>query len=233
MLPRLRDELKPYMEYDEHARHLPNNAYTVRSIYFDDKNLRYFYQKEYNHAERKKIRLRGYGHLSDSKVVMEIKRKFSGAGIKNREFLDYTKAVESIKSGSRISGNSDETMFLYHIIRYSLFPTVNVVYDREAFMTHLESKNNLRVTMDMNLRYLSMPNLDQLFNQRDLKQVHISKFILEVKFNDFYPQWLQDSVSRLGLKRSPASKYSICIRHSHPWRTGMMRYLRHKPLRDY
>lgn len=224
----LREALLSHMVYDPNAEGGDEKEYTVRSIYFDDKNLRYFYQKEFNHSNRKKIRLRGYGYNPQSKVVMEIKRKFAGAGTKNRVFVDYSDSVNAIRSGSAVSGCEDESMFLYHILRYRLKPTANVVYDREPFMMPYFTENNLRVTFDKNLRYSYYPEVEGLFNDSAMVRVGIKSFILEIKFNDFYPSWLRSIISSLGLRRSPASKYAISISSSPIIKSGLHSYQKYK-----
>jgi len=221
------------MDYDPHTLISPDKSYTVRSIYFDDKYLRYYYQKEFNHGNRKKVRLRGYGYNPESDVVMEIKRKYSGAGTKNRIFVDYPEAIRAIKNCTMVKGTDAENMFLYHIIRYRLYPTVNVVYDREAFMMPYETANNLRVTFDKNLRFSHLPDIDSLFMNGSLLDASGTNFILEIKFNHFFPEWLGHIVANLALKRSPASKYAICVSRSPILRSGVYRYNYYRTVKDF
>ncbi|GAB5464732.1 MAG: polyphosphate polymerase domain-containing protein [Candidatus Kapaibacteriales bacterium] len=228
LLPELRALLLTQMIYDENVDE-ETKEYTVRSIYFDDKHLRYYHQKAFNHTDRKKVRLRGYGESPESKVVMEIKRKSSGSGTKDRHFVDYSQALESIQNKRVVSGSDDEVKFIYHIIRYQLHPTANIIYDREPFMERYETKNNLRITFDKNLRYKFMPRVDKLFSNESLVRAGGNNFILEVKFNYHFPEWLEQIVSSIGIRRSPASKYAISLDSSPLMRSHIARFAFNRP----
>jgi len=56
----------------------------------------------------------------------------------------------------------------------------------------------------------SFPSLEDLYND-DLKMAMPNHFILEVKFNQYYPGWMKAIVHALNLKQVSASKYCITI----------------------
>jgi len=72
-------------------------------------------------------------------------------------------------------------------------------------------KLNLRITFDKNLRFYDKPNMSSLYQDTDLEPGLPNHFVLEIKFNNGYPKWLQNIVQELGLIRRSVSKYTICI----------------------
>jgi len=216
-LDQLREAIRPYVEYDPYAAVLENHQYTVRSVYFDTSNFDYFYEKVDGYKIRKKIRIRGYNEKTgDDTVFMEIKRKFKEPIEKDREKLtfDVMKRLMS-GEGSRAYGVEDDHgvngagKFLFHVYRNNLKPVVLVIYEREAFLDRY--KNEVRMTIDKNLRSIAYPGIDDLYSEAKTVPAIPGKFIFEVKFKDTFPSWLRPITARLGMVKQSASKYVFCI----------------------
>ncbi len=218
-LHELRSALLPFVHPDKHASRQPGNEYTVRSIYFDNKNFDMYHSKIDHLAHRLKVRLRGYNQGDgNSNVVCEIKRKYEGPIIKNRATLQY-KIVSEIFHGVDLNSVlpvTDDSInirkFFYQIFANSLQPVVNVIYEREAYESRIiDAENGIRLSIDKNLRSVPYPGLDELFIERDLKYVMEDHFILEVKFNNYCPAWIKPILADLQLVKGPASKYVMGI----------------------
>jgi SPX domain protein involved in polyphosphate accumulation len=97
--------------------------------------------------------------------------------------------------------------FYYHLRR--LEPKVLVVYDREPFQCKFGS--NLRITIDKNLRSKIVNDYDMLFDEEGLVSSFRNEFILEIKFYQVLPEWIDKVIGRYDLTRIAVSKYTSSI----------------------
>ena len=220
ILPHLRQDLLPYVDYDKHLDN-GKQEYTVRSIYFDNRKLDYYYEKIEGIKVRKKLRIRGYNFVKGKNLVfLEIKKKCDNYIYKNRSPLHFEDLNQLFECGdiekfisekySNDQSIDDGKRFFYHFINKSLRPINLVVYDREAFTCKFD--NRLRITFDKNLRHLPFPAVSDLYlDDYHLYKVLINHSILEIKFNKNKPVWLQNIITKYGLTRSSLSKYVICL----------------------
>lgn len=220
-LEMLRKMVQPFVDLDKFALGRPNDDYTVRSIYFDTPGLRCYDEKVEGLAHRKKVRLRGYDRGGeDSTVFMEIKRKYEVPILKNRAPMTFAGAKGILSgqvpiemavqnSGKFPDAQDNVRRFLYQINHQQMRPVVLVIYDREPYLSKTDP--TIRVTFDKNLRAGPYPTLDGLFKDERLRPCLTNQFILEVKFNDYYPSWMKPITAALGLKWSSASKYVISM----------------------
>lgn len=219
-LERLRKKILPFVELDQNVKEEAGNEYTVRSIYFDSSKFDYYHEKLDGIKIRKKLRIRSYDKKSDDNLVfLEIKNKYDNFIGKNRAPIRYhdlanmleTKSVDAYTLTNNGYANSvkDSEKFFHHVIRDDLKPTILIVYEREAFFSKFDK--SLRITFDKNLRFFDMPNMKNLYQDTDLEGAAHNHFVLELKFNNGYPVWLQDIVQEFGLIRRSVSKYTICI----------------------
>ena len=106
----------------------------------------------------------------------------------------------------------DLKRFLFQLHKGSVGPTVLVVYDREPYEAKEDS--TVRITFDKNLRSAPLPTIHELYTDR-LKTVFQKHFILEVKYNRHYPDWMQSITNAFNIKQCSASKYCMCV-DNHP-----------------
>lgn len=208
----------PFVNLDKNAQGRKHNHYTVRSIYFDTPELHFYTEKVEGVPNRKKVRLRGYDthEQSNGVVFTEIKRKYQIPILKNRAKMKYQDAVDLFKNEKQLSdvlSNADAlenaNRFFYYIGKLNLKPVVLVTYDREPYLS--KTDDTIRITLDKNLRSLSFPRIDDLYNEDRLKMAMPDHFILEVKFNQYYPGWMKAIAHALNLRQVSASKYCITI----------------------
>ncbi|MCC5937673.1 MAG: polyphosphate polymerase domain-containing protein [Lunatimonas sp.] len=218
----LRRRFMPFLEPDGFTQMkggIPE--YTVRSIYFDSKDSKSFYEKIEGLSERKKMRVRGYGTVTpETKVVLEIKRKLTDRIHKNRVFIPYQELEEIVLHSrlNRLASQSktvDDNLsrFLFNIKRYNLAPKNLIVYDREAYQGRFNP--GVRVTFDKRIRQKKTDKLSSLFSNKGLRQVWKESFILEVKyFEPEMPSWAKSIVGEFRLKPEALSKYTNSVEHS-------------------
>jgi hypothetical protein len=220
-LEMLRKMVQPFVDLDKYAVGREHNHYTVRSIYFDSPRLECYDTKVEGLGYRKKVRLRGYNDGGEnSTVFMEIKRKFELPLRKNRAPMTYAaaKAIlahqmpieEGVQNSEKIPDAQDNVRrFLYQINAFNMRPVVLTIYEREPYLSKTDP--TIRITFDKNLRCSPYPLLEDLHLEKRVRTCLQNQFILEVKYNEYYPAWMKPIIGTLGLKWTSASKYVISM----------------------
>ncbi len=211
----LRSAIIPFLLVDKFAAKQPNGQYTVRSIYFDTPGFEMYHTKVDGIAHRLKVRLRGY-NIGDenSKVFLEIKRKYEGPILKNRAYAPFGVVLQLFKGvpidgfNGEISNHDNTRRFFYQILSRNMRPVVNVIYEREPFFgSTLDPQNDFRLTFDMHLRSVAYPAVEKLFDETGVRFAFPGYFIMEVKFNHYCPAWVKPILEDFKLRKEPASKY--------------------------
>jgi hypothetical protein len=218
-LAELRGMLQPFVHPDKFAAKHAGNQYTVRSIYFDTAGFDMYHTKRDHLAHRMKVRLRSYNEMAEANAVFfEIKRKYEGPIVKNRATLPFS-VVKAIFNGAPldqylpVTDKADNVRrFFYQLRSRNLQPVVNVIYEREVYLSNIpDAANDLRITLDKNLRCVPYPSVSELYMERDLRYPLERDFILEVKFNNYCPAWLRPMLAQMDLRKEPASKYVLSM----------------------
>jgi hypothetical protein len=215
-----RSLIAPFTRLDPHAQGRENRHYTVRSIYFDTPNLRFYHEKEAGKNVRKKLRLRTYNTYSKRSMgFAEIKRKYGNAIVKERVCMPFDLAASLLGDGPS-NGNppvdikdldltqaAHESLERFLLLREILWlsPKVLVVYDREPHVGRANPR--VRITFDRYMRSMIRPTIGEMFSEKDLRCLANGKRILEIKFNGPMPQWLRPLTARLNRSHRPISKY--------------------------
>ena len=219
-LDRLRKTLKPYLRLDNYAAQNSGKEYTVRSIYFDTKNLDFYHEKIDGLRTRKKIRVRGYNHcLQDATVFLEIKKKKGAFIKKHRSPVGYESLMPLLVTGDVESyifstngytyATENAERFLYQIRHLALRPYILIIYEREAYYSKFN--HDLRITFDKNIRSQYHASLNNLFDDDSGIPILPKHCVLEVKSVIQYPAWLSDILTQFNLKQQSVSKYALCI----------------------
>ena len=222
----MRSRLRPVMKADPHAA--AGGRYLVRSVYFDNLNDKALREKIDGVAKREKFRIRYYND-DLSYIVLEKKMKIGSLCLKCSAPITEEEC-RKILSGGRSSvtdgvrgslRNGDLSFMKEHpqeLVRelYAkmtcqlLRPRVLVSYTREPF---IYQAGNVRVTFDSDIR-------TSLFHQEFLTKeaTGISAtdepqdVYLEVKFDAFLPEVVQDLIRVKGIRQHAFSKYSASRR---------------------
>ena len=181
------------------------NGYKTRSIYFDSIDNEDFREKQIKTEKRKRIRVRIYNE-EDKFAKFEIKRKYFERELKESITITKEDAIRLInREYSVLLNYKDNPLYEYafNLMKSKLYRPVSMVeYDRRAF-TH--EFFNTRVTLDNNLRFTNF-NYD-LFNKNFKKGLPGDKSILEVKYDRFLFQQLQEVLSKCNFVGKPPSKF--------------------------
>lgn len=205
----LRERLRPVMQLDGHCR--GGKAYTIRSLYFDDVDDSAYSDKLAGVMHRDKYRIRIYRY-SDQEIFIERKRKV-GDGIQKSSTQITRRLCDQLISGDPrglYRAQNPLLQDLYVQMRTRLLrPAVIVDYEREAYLHPAE---NVRITFDLRLR--SGLHSTDLFNP-DIPTVcphDESVEILEVKFDNYLPDYIRALLDGVRADRSAVSKYVLCRR---------------------
>ncbi len=231
-LEALRNAILNYADIDSNTPESDNfGQYTVRSIYFDNFKLDYYYEKRAGVKLRKKIRIRSYNELSDyedgnPQVFLEVKRKTDNFISKNRSTVDWKDLPALLDTGDierYVHGNGSEKVydearrFFYYMKGKSLRPVVLIVYNREAFFSKFDP--SFRISLDKNIRSMAFPQISDLFTAHGLNQSFYDFFVLEIKFSGAFPAWMADILFKFKYTREAVSKYKICLDFYKIWKT--------------
>ena len=206
----LRGVLAPVMQLDPNGNE--NNEYHIRSLYFDTINDDALEEKIAGVGNRKKYRIRIY-NFSDKVIKLECKSKY-GDLISKQSVSIPRELAEQL-----IAGDPEGLQRMRHPLFHDVFremrtnllrPAVIVDYVREAYIHPAEE---VRITFDKTLR-------TGLFSS-DMFNPEIPTYpvlddpveILEVKFDEFLPSYIQSVLSSITAQRSAVSKYTWCRRY--------------------
>ena len=209
-LEALRGRLRGALDMDEHC--VDGRPYVIRSLYFDDIDDSAFYDKQAGVMHRDKYRIRIY-HFSDKAIFLERKRKM-GDLIQKSSVQITRRLCDQLVDGNPAGLYKAQNPLLqdmYVQMRTKLLrPRVLVDYAREAYIHPAE---DVRITFDLNLR-TALYSRD-LFNPKvpTVCPHDRNVEILEVKFNDYLPDYVNALLSGVEAERSAVSKYILCRRY--------------------
>lgn len=207
----IRSSVSALMELDKHAR--KDGEYTVRSIYFDDYYNSFFYDNLYGVDPREKFRIRIYNG-EKSKISLELKQKQRGKTKKDSCSLTAELCEEIINGEIPDIFAVDSALyrkFCLQLQTKKLAPKVIVEYDR---IPYVYEDGNVRITFDKNIRS-SIECSDFLNDKLFFRPImEINKHLIEVKFDEFLPDFIDQIVTHEDLRQNSFSKYYLCRKYS-------------------
>ena len=206
----LRGILTPVMQLDPNGNE--RNEYHIRSLYFDTINDDALEEKIAGVGNRKKYRIRIY-NFSDRVIKLECKSKYGDLISKQSVTIPRELADQLIAGDPEGLQRMRHPLFhdVYREMKTRLLrPAVIVDYVREAYIHNAEE---VRVTFDKQLRTGLFSS--DMFN-KDLPTYPVFDDpveILEVKYDEFLPSYIQSILSGITAQRSAVSKYTWCRRY--------------------
>lgn len=207
----LMDRISGSLQPDEYGRS------TVCSLYLDTPDFRLIRSSIDATTYKEKIRLRSYGTpRADSRVFLELKKKYDGVVYKRRVAITARQAEAYLRSGikpfdSQIFRELDYAMGFYGGPKAS----VVLCYEREAFT--VPSAPNLRLTFDTHVRYRDSA-LTLAAGTAGKEILPPGTAILEIKTDGAMPLWLARALDGCAIRPASFSKYGtayrdMCRRH--------------------
>ena len=207
-------------------------CYRISSVYYDTRDLRYYWEKVDGIEVRKKVRLRFYHPAQDSAAAavpmayfLEIKRRFNNAIVKERLPLREDGARRLLADASwltrlremAVPGDALEREALVNletICERDELQAVNIItYIREAWMGSLDER--LRLTFDYFIQAYSPWQVDAVRSNGGTPLVAHNAMVLELKFDRAIPVWLRDAIVSMGLAQQRFSKYAHAVEQLH------------------
>ena len=219
-----RSELKHYINYQDYLiikskisnfLTLDKNVYKdsfeykIRSIYFDNFNNKVLEEKLLGLNKRDKFRIRLYND-DDSFIRLEKKSKINGLCKKISEPITKDEVLKIINNDIEFLIKSQKQLFQDLYIKMKtefLKPKTIVDYEREAYIYKI---GNVRITFDKNLRTGIVSN--DIFNKElcTISPIDKDYTILEVKYDEFLPEFILDLIQLGERSKTSISKYALC-----------------------
>lgn len=204
----LQKELLQYMELDGYNRN--NDFYTICNIYYDTSDSALIRKSLSKPQYKEKLRLRSYGVPGqDSKVYLEIKKKFGGVVNKRRTVLALNEAYDFICTGEKPLLKDymnrqviNEIEYLLKI--YDLEPKLYLAYDRKAMFCR--QNRDLRITFDTNVR-TRREDLRLECGDYGEELLEAGQWLMEIKAEKSLPVWLCHLLSEHRIYKTSFSKY--------------------------
>ena len=216
----LRHYIQAYLPPDEHVENTDTCSYPVYSLYLDSPSLVLYRQTTQGIKNRFKLRIRFYDNDLASPAFLEIKRRITNVIRKERtaiskegviEFLNGIRPDVSqiIHSNGNRGGSNALDRFCDLCEEIGAIGSVYVCYVREAYVS--PNSNNLRITIDRRLRGGAVGTKAKLSSPVKGVPARVNGAVLEVKYVDVFPQWVQDMIYEFDLERCSMAKYVHCV----------------------
>ena len=178
----------------------------IRNIYYDTPDFRLIRRSIEKPEYKEKIRLRSYGDArDDSKVFLELKKKYRGIVYKRRLALRTADAVAYMADLDKSLGDTQIGREIDYFKRFyaELYPAVYLSYDRLSWRSH---DGELRITMDTNIRYRT-EDVDLRSPCYGTDLLEPGQALMEIKAPGAMPLWLASLLSEQKIRQTSYSKY--------------------------
>lgn len=211
----LKNALYPYIQKDFFTQKAPDNKYLVRSLYFDTREYKLFFEKCGGISDRIKFRIRTYGENIKDKpdLRVEIKVRQSNLTLKYGSYISIENYLHFNKT-RHIMFDYDPVLeeFERHTHILDLQPTTIIEYRREGYQTR--DGENIRITFDHGIKSASSKIL---FPKKVFWHKHFEQMIvLEIKHSKAIQNWLNRIIKNSGLCLISNSKFALGIQNSQP-----------------
>lgn len=199
----LKQKLENCMQYDGNAA---GESYLIRSLYFDDMYDTCLKENEAGTDIREKFRIRTYDNDS-SLIHLELKQKRKGFTKKQKERLTKEECLSFMEGKSselkKEDGFLKKKLYSQGILR-RMQPVQIVEYERMAFV---EPMGNVRVTFDKNIG--GTADISTFFDEYipTVPAMPTGVHILEVKYDEFLPDYIKEILEIGSLRKTSFSKY--------------------------
>ncbi|MEJ5259828.1 MAG: polyphosphate polymerase domain-containing protein [Anaerohalosphaeraceae bacterium] len=206
----IRDFVQHYLSVDKYALMYPDRQYPISSLYWDSPDLQLCRETLSGKSNRFKLRIRTYNDLPQTPLFLEVKRRVNKVIVKSRARVERSELQAALEGTLDLHGRSEKDrqalkQFLFYKQALQAQPVVLVRYMREAYEG--EGDHRVRVTFDRQLHFRKPHGLEVTLNGPGWQTVPVPFVVLEIKFTDHYPAWLETMIRLFELNLSSMSKY--------------------------
>lgn len=207
----IRNTIKGMMKTDSHAD--AEGRYNIRSLYFDDLWDNCWRENEDGNNPREKFRIRIYDRSAE-RISLELKRKENGKTQKLSCLLEPETCMEIMHTGKiPFDAQAPPLYRKFYVAGQTrmLMPKVIVEYDRTVYIYR---SGNVRITYDENIS--SGADIRDFLSSRLICRpiMQCGQGILEVKYDEFLPDYLYSALQFGRLREETFSKYYYCRKFS-------------------
>ena len=206
----MRLRLKKVMKTDPHT--VADGRYLIRSVYFDNSDDKALREKIDGIARREKFRIRYYND-DFSFIALEKKMKVDSLCLKYDVRITEEECRRILGGDTAFMKEHPAELLreLYAKMQYQrLRPRVLVSYVREPY---IYPAGNVRVTFDSQIRTTLF---HREFLEKQVSDISATDtpqdMFLEVKYDAFLPEIIQDLIQVPGIRQQAFSKYGACRR---------------------
>ena len=207
----LRNRISHLLPLDSHVAQ--SGSYCIRSLYFDDYDNRCLKENENGTDPREKFRIRIYNGSAE-KISLECKRKERGKTHKTS--CPLTEAQTRLLMAGKILPDIGAQPPLLQKLTLQMMtrrmrPVVIVEYER---IPYVYKNGNVRITLDTNIASSSAVEtfLDPRVPGRPV--LPVGQQLLEVKYDEYLPDFIYRSLMLPSLRQTAFSKYYICRKYT-------------------
>lgn len=209
--------IQSYISPDKYSKTCPDFEYLISSLYFDSNDLHLCKETLEGKTNRFKLRIRCYDDKPDTPCFFEIKRRLNSVILKDRARMPkdlVPRIVRDYYVPEKLYAKDRDTLLQFQLYLRALQarPVVLVRYMRQAFED--DSCNRVRITFDRELSFKSANTPLITTNGSGWHQIPMDFVVLEIKFTNRYPVWLNDMVKIFDLKQTAMSKYCSSVTQS-------------------
>ena len=193
--------MQEYMELDKYGRT------EIRNIYFDTDNYRLIRRSIDKPTYKEKLRIRSYGGATEqSRVFVELKKKYDGVVYKRRLDLHYDDAMRWVMRDAPCPVDTQIAREIEYFLKYygTLRPAAFLSYEREAY--YEKNGGSFRVTFDDTIlfRTTDISLTSDAYGEPLLDE---GKVLMEIKCSGGIPLWLVKVLSEEKIYKTSFSKY--------------------------
>lgn len=209
----LESKIKNVLKPDKHNGE--KGYYKIRSIYLDGYGDNCFEENESGVSPREKYRIRSYD-CNDELIFLECKMKDHEMTYKkscrlSKEQFEGIMAGRPgrLKTPEATDGESEDVLrkLQLNMQLHHYHPCVVVEYNRTAYVCH---EGNVRITFDKQIAGSSY--FKKFFDMEMPKRpvMPAGTHVLEVKYDEFLPNYIREILDCGKLRRTSYSKYYLC-----------------------
>lgn len=199
--------LPEYMQADQYGES------TILSLYLDTADSLLIRRSLEKPVYKEKLRLRSYGVPGDGdNVFLEMKKKVQGVVYKRRICLPLDRAMACLAQGTiPAAGGQIGREIAYMLRRYRLRPAVLLAYDRTAYTELEPSPNQLRITIDRDIRS-RQTDLDLRLGAAGESLLAPGMRLMEIKTAHAIPLWLCAALDQNEIRPTSFPNTAACTR---------------------
>jgi hypothetical protein len=206
----IRRQLGSFMPVDDNAG---NGSYTITSLYFDDYFDNAYYDVDDGLDLKNKYRIRIYDR-NDELIRLECKHKRNSMAAK-RSCILTKDGAEILCEGKYLRSISSQPQVLkeltYKMMTERYRPVIIVEYERIPFVY---KHGNVRITLDTNI--VSSTDTGHFLSGFSFRRsvLPAGKHLLEVKYDEFLPDFIYGCMKDMNLEQISFSKYYLCRKYN-------------------